>query len=235
MLPDPKLHHHLGNLSPRALPIIAALALAACSRSPEQAAGSQPAAAASGAPGPTGSSAAPPLPAPSAGSAHAPAPDYAIETLAGLWRVERVDAVNSPRGPALGPDDRRMLKAVLEVSREQMNWSYRPGQAQPENDICSGPHFTPVYDAALARRLAGALTRLGAGSATQAIAGIDCEDGGRWGPGAVGTAYISKLDADRMVMTWFDDSVLLLQRFQPPRSGMQAETDQPLHASDYSR
>lgn len=128
-----------------------------------------------------------------------------------------------------------MVKAVLEVSREQMNWSYRPDPALPGNDICSGPHLTPIGDAALSLRVAGALQRLGAGSAAPAVAGIDCDDGGRWGPGAVGTAYIARLGEDRMVMTWFDDSVLLLRRFKPVPRRDQAETDQPLRASDYSR
>jgi hypothetical protein len=202
-----------------------ALALAGCSSSPEPAAEPQPTAVPSGEPGPSETAAAP------VASAPAPAPDLAIETLAGLWRVERVDAAG---GTAPGPDDKRLVKAVLEVSREQMNWSYRPAPALPGNDICSGPHLAPVDDAALVRRVADGLQRLGAGSAPPALAGIDCDDG-MWGPGAVGSAYIARLDADRMAMTWFGDSVLLLKRFKPAPKAGQMQADQPLHASDYSR
>ncbi|WP_298195346.1 hypothetical protein [Novosphingobium sp.] len=174
------------------------------------------------------------LPAPAA-SALAPTADTAVETLAGLWRVEQVDTAESARRAVPGLDGRRMVRAVLEVSREQMNWGYRPDPALPGNDICSGPQLTPVGDAALRQRVAGALQRMGAGSAAPAVAGIDCDDGGRWGPGVVGTAYIARLGEDRMVMTWFDDSVLLLQRFKSVPRRERVETNQPLHASDYSR
>jgi hypothetical protein len=180
----------------------------------------------------------PPAVSPSADDARGTAPEgRVIGSLTGLWRVIHVDGGQTGGGTALGKDDPRIMGAVMEIARGQINWSYRPDRSLPGNDICSGPRVSPVEvpdaDPQLTRRVVGAVLRLAPGSTAGLLHGIDCGDDGRWGPGAVGTAYLSPLGLDLMAMTWFDDSVLLLQRFGRARAAAASKAEQPLHASDY--
>jgi len=223
----------------------AVMLLAACSRSAESPADSEPVGGTPSAAG-SGAESAPVAPAqaavpaaPPTGDAQGAAPTVRdIGSLVGLWRVTRVDGAGNGRGAALGKDDPRILGAVMEVARDQINWSYRPDRSLPGNDICSGPRVSPVEvpdaDPQLTRRVNAAVLHLVPGSTTGILHGIDCGDDGRWGPGAVGTAYLSPLGPDLMAMTWFDDSVLLLQRFGGKRGAAPGKAAQPLHASDYT-
>lgn len=237
MQPDQALRHARLGKARMALPAAALLVLlAACSRSAEPAEGpsATPPTAAATAPAQAAPLAAPP-PAGNAGDT-APA-ERDIGSLTGLWRVIHVDSAGASGGPALAKDDPRIMGAVMEIAREQINWSFWPGRALPGNDICSGPRVSPVEapdaDPQLQRRIASAVLHLAPGSAAGAIHGIDCGDDGRWGPGAVGTAYLVPLGPNLVVMTWFDDSALLLQRFKNADGDALRKNQQPLRATDY--
>ena len=237
MRPDQTLRRGRFGKARTALPAASLLLLlAACSRSAEPAegpSGPPPAAAA------TAPVAAAPLAVPSLADqiSDTAQAERDIGSLTGLWRVIHVDSARASGAAGLGKDDPRIMGAVVDVAREQINWSYWPGRALPGNDICSGPRISPVEapdaDPQLQRRIASALRRLAPGSTAGAIHGIDCGEDGRWGPGAVGTAYLVPLGPNLVVMTWFDDSALLLERFKSADGDASRKIEQPLRATDY--
>jgi hypothetical protein len=135
-----------------------------------------------------------------------PATVLSVATTAGLWRVAAADGT-PPRGAG----------SLLEIAPEQMAWSYRTADGFNGSDLCDRPYVGPLSaataDAMLRPRFARALARLRPHMALGPVPyEIECTGGGRWGPGQIGTAHLYALDRDHLLMSWYDDSVLLLAR-----------------------
>lgn len=150
--------------------------------------------------------AASPTPAALPNPAASPAPALSVATAAGLWRVAAADGT-PPRGAG----------SLLEIAPEQMAWSYRTADGFNGSDLCERPYVGPLSaataDAMLRPRFARALARLRPHMALGPVPyEIECTGGGRWGPGQIGTAHLYALDRDHLLMSWYDDGVLLLAR-----------------------
>lgn len=211
----------------RQLTLAAALLLAACGAE-------KPPEASRAASAPTAAAAAPaaaPAPIPAV-PISAAKPD-SVETLAGLWRVTGVDG-----GAAFARNDPRLMGALLEIQREQLAWSYHPGGEFPGDTLCEGPLIGPIEGAAgdtlLHPRFSAALARLDPRSTLGPVPyAIECQGGGRWGPGQIGTAHVYLPGPGQMLMSWFGDSVLLLEHVKRPKAAPVSAL--PLKADDAVR
>ncbi len=211
----------------RRLTLTAVLLLAACGSGKEKPTEANEAAA------PSTAAAVAAKSAPSAVAAASPAKPDSVDTLAGLWRVTGVDG-----GKAFVRNDPRLMGALLEIQREQLAWSYHPEGNFPGDTLCEGPQIVPIEgtagNAVLNPRFSAALARLDPhGTLDPVPYEIECQGGGRWGPGQIGTAHLYLPGPGRMLMSWFGESVLLLESIKRPKAA--PITALPLEADDAAR
>jgi len=159
-----------------------------------------------------------------------------IKSLAGLWRVARVD-VDPVEPQDFTRDDPRLLGSLLEITPEQLAWTYRADATFPDAGICTQPFAGPIEastaDRQLRPKFIAAVNRLLPG---QTLSGkpheFECMGGGRFGPGTVGTSNFYSLGPDRLVTDWSGGTVLLMDRLETYHSGSDKGT--PLRANDYA-
>lgn len=186
--------------------LLAILVLAACRQSsgdPSQAATGDPVATSSMKPAQAGP------------GESLPAPEAAVPSLSrlsGVWRVTGA-AVGSKRKPSSSAKG-----ALLDVSIEELRWSFRPPGDFQADDRCGQPGLVKLSANAVGRQVTVELLQAGRTLSGSPLAGVvalgwECGDG-RWGPGAIGTSNFAMVGQKHLVMAWYGDQYLFLERIR---------------------
>lgn len=152
--------------------------------------------------------------APTAQSVQPAATAPILADLAGVWRVTGVyaDGQRQPTNPALG--------ALLDVSQEELRWSYHAPGGAMATDRCGQPGIAELSANAAGQQASrdlaqAALVLTGKPAALPLALGWECGDG-HWGPGKIGTSNFTMIDPQQLVTVWYAGSYLQLERISRP-------------------
>lgn len=149
-----------------------------------------------------------PLPVADAALAIATRPD-------GVWRVTAVVVANN--APAMfATDDPAIMGSEITIADAALAWSKTASDDFTSDDICKGPRLetvaAPLDPGPASREFDAAIMRFGPGQAPndQPLHWV-CTQGGNWGPEADGGARLRMAGTKRLIMTWYDGVVLVLE------------------------
>lgn len=134
----------------------------------------------------------------------------------GRWVVERL-WIDTTGITAWGVDDPALVGSVMEVTPEKSSWVHKASDNFDGSDICGNPTPAVVLDAAAAKKIGasfdGALTAFGINrSQIGPLHEWACLGDGNWGPTAAGGSLFYLTKDGRMVMSYYDGTVLLLKK-----------------------
>lgn len=141
-----------------------------------------------------------------------------IADLSGVWRVTGVETIEGDVS-VFAKNDPAILGSEMTVDTARISWTHKASADFTADDVCEGPKPGLVPDEAkiaeIAARFAPALKRLGVEGPIGRPHEWYCMTGGEWGPGADNGAYLVPVGANHMVMSWYDNTALLLERKRP--------------------
>ena len=198
--------------------LIAALALGACDRSKPLAGKSEvaPTTAARVAALPAAAPIAPSAMAPAMAPAAAPMAlaeqprELPMAALTGIWRVT---GVVPDQGSAFAADDPRIVRSLIDVTPDQIRWSYKTSSDFASDDVCMGPVAGIIDDREYANK-ARQLIAPALGKMRASVSGLSrphqwlCGDGGSWGS----ETEFQQLAEGRVAMRWTGGVTLILNR-----------------------
>ncbi len=132
--------------------------------------------------------------------------------LGGRWKVTGVAVGGGVQ--ALVRNDPAYMGQVMDVSADKLAWAKdgAPASGATLSDSCEGP-VTARQEVAAAKDYDGQFSaQLAQLKITKPDPhAVEC-DGGNWGPEAAGGAILFPAGKDRIAMSWYDNTMLLLER-----------------------
>ncbi|MFC4291480.1 hypothetical protein ACFOWX_03530 [Sphingorhabdus arenilitoris] len=143
-------------------------------------------------------------------------PEFRPVKFAGHWRITNV-FVGDVGVTSYDRDDPVIVGAAFDISLKQLRWRDEKRDFH-HDDVCEGPVIGAIDKIAEAELGGLALDALKAWDISDAARGamyrMSCTTAGNWGPsGSRGEMVIVPIGNDKLAMQWYDDTVLLAQRY----------------------